>query len=164
MSYEFLPTDPSGRSPMGIGEAKQLPAIDAAGTRKRRARTKSSRSTKPKLCHRHHADADSRGSFRETGTVPSELTRAARVSSTPFARARSKYYPHKRSRQQSEKRHVNRLRRYSHLARLKKALDNAAPCCVTLKAVQGPAPLMPKFAHTHHSQTSHGAATLKMDQ
>lgn len=72
------------------------------------------------------------GSFRETGTVPSEPTRVARVSSTPFALARSKCHPHKqRSRQQSEKRHVNRLRRYSHLARLKKARDNAAPCCIT---------------------------------
>ncbi|KAH6937708.1 hypothetical protein HPB50_003681 [Hyalomma asiaticum] len=121
---------------MDIGEAKQLPAIDAAGTRKRRARTKSSRSTKPTNCATGTTQTPpASGWFRETGTVPSEPTRAARISPRTICTSKIKILP-----TQAKK-----------------------PATIGEKArrLQGPASLLPKFAHTHHSQTSHGAATLK---
>lgn len=77
----FLPTAHSeamGRPPVAIGVAKQLPTIDTAGMRKRRARTKSSRALPSRNCA--SGTPQTLPAFREIGTVPCEPTRAARVS------------------------------------------------------------------------------------
>lgn len=106
----FLPTAHSeamGRPPVAIGVAKQLPTIDTAGMRKRRARTKSSRALPSRNC-----------ASGTPQTLPAILVRFEKLAPCLASRlalhASPTIYKIKipcaqRNMRASEKRHLNRI-------------------------------------------------------